>query len=377
MATNNCVINRSRRNFLAKLGVISVGLIYPGTLIKSAPSGIIRGKVALERAKYYNYDYLKSKITDMVEKLGGLSDLIRPGDKVGIKLNLTGGVAAAVDSITKYGGFHATETFWTHPTVTRVVAEIFKDAGAGEIYFMEASYDEMDSFRYGGFDKVANYVGATIINLNHSNPYSDWETRSIDSFYRWADWPMNGMLSNVDCFVSLPKMKQHATAGLTNAMKNLIGIVPLGIMKYTLGESKRMGLHRDENGIACPDCLVKAIVDLNTIRCVDFAVVDGIYTETGSEGTWGGGFTPIQPGLLVAGKNAVAVDAVCTAVMGFDPEAADYNQPFKKCMNYLRLADDERNLGPHKLSEIEVVGKKIDDVMYNWTPLKSASAQEL
>lgn len=50
------------------------------------------------------------------------------------------------------------------------------------------------------------------------------------------------------------------------------------------------------------------------------ALVDGIRTAEGGE-VPRGRFNPVQPGVLIAGKNPVATDAVATAVMGFDPTA--------------------------------------------------------
>src|SRR6056297_3090680 len=265
--------NNSRRNFLAKLAGLSAGLMaQPSDLLSGGTASDYKEKVAIDLANKYHYKYLKTKITDLVDKLGGLSDIVKPGDRVGIKVNLTGGKEKAELSMDRYG-LHAGESFWSNPMVTRIVAELFKDAGAGDIYFMEASYDGMDSFVYGGFDEAARHVGATLIDLNYKDPYDSWTTRAIANYYRWADWPMHGLLSEIDCFVSIPKMKQHVTAGVTHAMKNLIGIVPLEIEKYSLGASHRKGLHTDEEGNNSQDSLVRAIVDLNSARPIHFSLV--------------------------------------------------------------------------------------------------------
>ena len=64
--------------------------------------------------------------------------------------------------------------------------------------------------------------------------------------------------------------------------------------------------------------------DLVAARPIYLAVIDGIYTMTGGElpnqeKNWI--HQPVHPGLLIAGLNCVATDAVATAVMGFDPMA--------------------------------------------------------
>jgi len=47
--------------------------------------------VALAQAHTYNPTLIRRKVQDMLDQLGGLSDVVRPGDKVVIKPNLTGG----------------------------------------------------------------------------------------------------------------------------------------------------------------------------------------------------------------------------------------------------------------------------------------------
>jgi uncharacterized protein (DUF362 family) len=78
-------------------------------------------------------------------------------------------------------------------------------------------------------------------------------------------------------------------------------------------------------------------------------------------------FIPVQPGVLIAGKNPVATDAVATTVMGFDPPAEPPIPPFLRSDNYLNLAYEAR-LGTNRLEEIEVLGAAIDDVRYQFEP---------
>jgi uncharacterized protein (DUF362 family) len=60
------------------------------------------------------------------------------------------------------------------------------------------------------------------------------------------------------------------------------------------------------------------ILDLNRARPVHLALIDGIKTAEGGDAPRGS-FNPVQPGVLIAGKDPVAADAVATAAMGFDP----------------------------------------------------------
>ena len=98
------------------------------------------------------------------------------------------------------------------------------------------------------------------------------------------------------------------------------------------------------------------------------ALVDGIKSVEGGAGVWDTGYNPVQPGLLVAGRNPVVTDAVSTALMGFDPDAPSGSHPFSYANNHLLLAR-EAGLGTNRLSEISVVGA---DIASNSFPFRTA-----
>jgi uncharacterized protein (DUF362 family) len=77
--------------------------------------------------------------------------------------------------------------------------------------------------------------------------------------------------------------------------------------------------------------------------------------------------TAIQPGVLIAGKNPLATDAVATAVMGHDPTGDYPDSPFVRCDNHLNLAV-QAGLGTNRLDEIDVLGMQIKDVMTQFFP---------
>ena len=66
----------------------------------------------------------------------------------------------------------------------------------------------------------------------------------------------------------------------------------------------------------------------------------------GGEGPWSPGARPCSPGVLIVGTNAVTVDAVGVAVMGFDPMADRGTAPFERCDSTLRLAEEARSRHP-------------------------------
>ena len=74
--------------------------------------------------------------------------------------------------------------------------------------------------------------------------------------------------------------------------------------------------------------IAQSIIALNTIFRNTFALVDGIVGMEGNGPIQG---TPKQAGVLVMGRDVVAVDATCCRIMGIDPEK----------LEYLRMAAEE------------------------------------
>jgi hypothetical protein len=199
-------------------------------------------------------------------------------------------------------------------------------------------------------------------------------------------YDLNHSYADCDVFVSLAKMKEHLTAGVTLSMKNIFGATPCtiygdgapedepgiyprggrGFMHYgnrqppksSLSEvdpkSPRDGFYR------IPRC----IADLVAARPVHLAVIDGIESMCRREN---GGVAEdyVQPRLLVAGTNPVCVDAAGAAAMGFDPMADRGRTPFEKCDSHLRLAES-LGVGTRDLKRIEIAGAKVSDVLFDY-----------
>jgi hypothetical protein len=64
---------------------------------------------------------------------------------------------------------------------------------------------------------------------------------------------------------------------------------------------------------------------------------------------------------------------VGTAVMGFDPAAAAYSDPFPSSQNHIALAA-EQGLGTNRLDEIEVRGLSVEEARFPFTPCPKMAA---
>jgi uncharacterized protein (DUF362 family) len=348
----------SRRKFLTATGAAAAGLAAgslgrPGRLFGTplfGPNGTA-SLVAATQAFDYDRAAVKARVQHLFESLGGISDLASAGKKVAIKINITGGTS--YEGRPGLQGKPLVETVWTHPEVVRAVGELFIDAGVRpqDLTLVEAIWG-MDSFNNYGYQTVQTSLGANLIDLNQKAPYDGFADQPVGSaFCDRESFKLNRILTEVDTFVSIPKMKQHLTACVTHSMKNLIGIVPL---QY-YGGGWRSNLH---SGITNNDKqdLQRAICDLNMARPIHLAVIDGILTADGGELPTASTFIPKAYNLLLAGRDPVATDSIASLQMGNDPEAEKLYRPDgTACLNYLALAR-EKGIGTNRLTEIRVVG---------------------
>jgi uncharacterized protein (DUF362 family) len=316
--------------------------------------------VAIASAQDYERKLIYQQVRDLLDGIGGLDDVVSHGDRVAIKVNLTGGTYFEPPP-----GFSAVESYLTHPEVVRALCELLRDAGARELVIVEAVFDQ-ESYKLFGYEEVAEAVEATLIDLNDPYPHGDFASTPVgkDAFV-YQGFVFHHILEEADAFVSVAKMKCHYNAGVTHAMKNLVGLVPAASYALEASHWWRSALHGrtiEETKGRLP----RVILDLNRARPIHLALIDGIKTGEGGEAPRGT-FNPVQPGVLLAGKDPVAADAVATAVMGFDPTIEPPAAPFLRGDNYLNMACD-LGMGTNRLEEIEVVGLAVEDVLYEFQP---------
>ena len=317
-------------------------------------------QVAIARAGSYDPAMVRQAVRALLDSLGGLAGVVGAGDRVAIKVNLTGG-----SHYSPPAGIPATESYMTHPQVVRALGELVRDAGARELYIVEAVFDD-GSFRRYGYEEVAQALGATLVDLNLPQPYADYAAFPVGpGWFVYQQFTMNRLLQEVDAFISVAKMKAHCRCGVTLAMKNLVGLVPAAFYRLGASDWWRSALHGANNDEARTR-LPRVVVDLNRARPIHLALIDGIRTSDAGE-VPRGAFAPLAPGVLVAGRDPVAADAVATAVMGFDPAASYPNPPFVNADSHLELAS-QLGLGTHRLDRIQVLGESIADVRQAFRP---------
>jgi uncharacterized protein (DUF362 family) len=317
--------------------------------------------VAIARADSYDPKLIKQQVQAVLDGIGGIADVLAHGTKVAIKVNLTGGVTSA-----PLPGIPEIESYLTHPEVVKALIELLRDAGAKDITIVEAAYEPQSWTKYG-FEAMAKAAGATIVDLTNMEPYKDFaEKARPGSPFIYDKFRFNHILEEVDAFISVPKMKCHNVCGITNSMKNLVGLVPYRFYNLALGDKYRSAFHGNQNEMK--HRLPRVVIDLNQTRPVNLALIDGVWTCEGGEGPWiTGQVHQVKANILLAGKDPVATDAVAVACMGFDPAAEYPHEPFLNADNHLNIAAS-LGMGTNRLEEIKVVGAAIDDVKKPFMP---------
>lgn len=371
----------SRRRLL--LGAASAA-IAP-RFLSAAPTPAAR--VAIAKTKTYGPD-LVPVMGRMFDQIGGIGALVR-GKTVAIKLNLTGTAKS------RLGGAPVELAQWTHPDVIGAAVHLIGKAGAKRIRLLESPWitaEPLEAFVASAnwdprlFLSAAQNVEFENTNyLGNGKKYSRLWVPKGGHMFRAFD--VNHSYEDCDVFVSIAKLKEHATAGVTLSMKNCFGITPCTIYGDGSGVDEpslvpkggRGPIHNGnrqpsksalaendpksprEGGYRVP----RTTADLVAARPIHLAIIDGIESMAGGEGPWVRGTRRNSPGLLLAGTNPVATDAVGMAVMGFNPMADRGTAPFETCDSTLRLAE-ELGAGTRDLNRIDVAGASIRDSTYRF-----------
>jgi uncharacterized protein (DUF362 family)/Pyruvate/2-oxoacid:ferredoxin oxidoreductase delta subunit len=133
-----------------------------------------------------------------------------------------------------------------------------------------------------------------------------------------------------DCIISLPKFKTHGLTVLTGAIKNSYGFLP--------GAQKAM-LHK---AAGSPERFHELVVEVFRLRVPDLFIVDAV---VGMEGNGPASPDLREIGCVIAGDNAVAVDAVIATMMGCDPGRLGF-------LRHARAA----GLGEYDLAALSIIG---------------------
>jgi uncharacterized protein (DUF362 family) len=335
-------------------------------------------KVAIVSCKTYGPE-VRQALAKCFDVLGGIGSLVK-NKTVTVKLNLTG------TNFTPFLGRPVGETFMTHYSTALALGSLLFDAGARRVRFVESTTSKAElaaTLALAEWDvKTLEALGRVEFentrNLGVSKDYAHLPLPN--GGYMFSAFDLNRAYADTDVLVSLAKLKNHLTAGVTLSMKNLFGITPNSLYGSAAGSEDAVegrGVLHDPRGAekinlpglkpgqlsADPSWRVPRITaDICAARPVHLAIIDAITSMSGGEGPWcqdAGAVKVTTPGLLLAGLNPVSTDAVGVAVMGYaNPRADRGTKPFQLCDNHLLLAE-QRGVGTADLSRIDVRGLSV------------------
>jgi uncharacterized protein (DUF362 family) len=371
-----------RREWLASAA--GLGLASAAYSNDKAPAS----RVSVARCTGYG-SALYPVMRKMFDDLGGIGQLVK-GKSVGVKINLTGAPRNRVGTVP------IERSAYTHPDVVGTATRLFSEEGATRVSLLEGCFgcgDPLEEFMYdAGWDPMSLFNAGRNVEMENTNVLGSgkrYHRRAVPgSPLIFPAFDLNHAYDECDVMVSIAKMKEHATCGITLSMKNMFGATPITIYGDKAGKdepsidpsggrgsvmhngdrkpsasapqeldpkSPRDGTHR----------IPRIVTDVCAAVPIHLAIIDGIEALAGGEGSWVNTSSHVKPGLLVAGLNPVCTDAVGTALMGFDPMAGHRQIPYEGCDSTLLLAE-QAGLGTRDLKRIEVAGLAISDGRFNF-----------
>ncbi|HEX5228677.1 MAG TPA: DUF362 domain-containing protein [Bryobacteraceae bacterium] len=300
----------TRRKFALLSGAAIVGgytgielqkLKKPAKLSDGPPG---KSVVAIVRARSYSDDL----VNRMLEGIAQVGLDVR-GKRVLLKPNLV--------------EFDPATVINTNPMVIAAAVEVFHKLGAAEVKIGEGPghrRDTLDMADDARYREIIPRFESIFTDLNRD------DVSAIANFAGEQKFYFPHAVLGADLIVSLAKMKTHHWAGATLSMKNFFGVVPGSIYGWPKNKLHYYGI---------PESIVALHRQFSP---KSFAIVDGVVAMEGNGPIQG---TPKPMGVLVMGRDLVAVDATCCRVMGIDPEK----------VGYLRMAADSGHVHPERIDQ--------------------------
>ncbi len=256
--------------------------------------------------------------------LGGFESLIGGAKQVVVKPNL---VEVPFETT---GG-----SVITDPRILEALVGLLKDYGVDRVLVAEGKSVNLKhehsgprkAFQAAGLDTVVQRAGGEILGWDEEDfvdvPVPDGE------LYDKIRLPRS--LVECDAFISVPKLKTHCQTEITVGMKAMQGV-----------------FHVDDKVNYHNEAFPWKMVDILRACPPKLTLVDGLICGE----NYGPIYTdPVEMGLIVASADVVAVDAVCSAIMGIEP----FEVPIT------RLGHSE-GIGIGDLARIDVHGESIEEV---------------
>jgi len=242
--------------------------------------------------------------------LGGMGAFVRKGQTVVIKPNI--GWAQAPEVAAN-----------TNPKLVKRIIEHCLNAGAKKVYVFDNSCDSWTlSYRNSLIEKYAKEAGAEVVPPDSSGYYQEVSFPGAVSLKMAR---IHELVVESDVFINVPVLKNHSGAGMTAAMKNLMGMV-----------WDRQFFHRYN--------LDQCIADACLFRKPDLNVIDAYKVmKTGGPRGYSSSVYDLAK-FQILSTDIVAADAAASRTLGFEPSR----------FRYIRMASDKKS-GQMDLSKLDIL----------------------
>jgi uncharacterized protein (DUF362 family) len=221
--------------------------------------------------------------------LGGMGAFVKSGATVVVKPNLLT-ARPPEDGVS------------TNPIVVGTIVAMCVEAGAKDVIVLDQPTSEPQStFQISGIADATRKAGGRVKILTDRN----FESVAIPKGRLLSSLPIVKDVFQADTFINVPIAKTHSLAGLTMAMKNLMGI---------MGDPRSV-MHTDFD---------QKIVDLNTLVKPHLVVLDATRILFRNGPTGGGPQDTKHLDTVIAGTSQVSVDAYGTTLFGMRPTDLAY-----------------------------------------------------
>jgi uncharacterized protein (DUF362 family) len=227
-----------------------------------------------------------------IEALGGIRVFVKKGQSVVVKPNIGWDVTPE-----RAGN--------TNPKLVAEIVRQCRDAGAKEVYVFDHTCDDWQRcYRDSGIEAAARNAGAKIAPAHTGGYYQEISVKNGKSLTAAKE---HELILGSDVFINVPILKDHDSARLTIAMKNLMGIV------WDRGAWHRNDLHQ-------------CIADYAAYRKPTLNIVDA-YNVMKQNGPRGIAVSDVvaMKSLLISG-DMVAVDTAAAKLFGMNPADVRYIQ---------------------------------------------------
>jgi uncharacterized protein (DUF362 family)/NAD-dependent dihydropyrimidine dehydrogenase PreA subunit len=250
---------------------------------------MVREKVSVVKCGSYNCEEVKKAL---IESFENIRFKFKKGMKILIKPNLLSPQKPE-------------KAVTTHPSVIEELCKILKEKKA-RIYIGDSSgYDTDLAFKMSGIDKLSGY--GKIVNFEKiEREFFNLGGGELSRV------PLPKILKEVDLIINVAKLKTHSLTQVTLCVKNLYGCVPGNLkQKY----------HRV---LPSPERFSELLMRIEEKIKPGLNIIDGVWGLEG-EGPGAGG-EPIKSKVIIAGRDARAVDIIASELMGFNPNSIYTNK---------------------------------------------------